>query len=104
MTQQELYAALESIGLPLAYRRFKAATAPPYLVYFLLKNDDIVADNQNYCRVESYHLELYTADKNPELEAQLEAVLKANRLVYTKTEAYIDTEQMHQVVYGFHLI
>ena len=104
MTQSELYAALETMGLPVAYRLFKKATAPPYLVYFLVKNDDITADNRNYFKVERYQAELYSADKDPELETQLEAILKYNKLVYTKTEAYIDTEKMNQVVYGFQLI
>ena len=104
MTQSELFAALETLGLPVAYRLFKAATSPPYLVYFLVKNDDIGADNRNYVKVERYQAELYTAEKDPELEEQLEGILKANKLVYTKTEAYIDTEKLNQVVYSFQLI
>ena len=104
MTQGELFTALKTLGLPVAYRLFKTATAPPYLVYFLVKNDDIIADNRNYLKVERYQAELYTASKDPVLEARLEAVLKAKKLVYTKTEAYIDTEKLNQVVYGFQLI
>ena len=44
-------------------------------------------------------VELYTDLKDPELEARLEMVLDAAGLFYNKTESYIDSEKLYEVLY-----
>ena len=41
-----------------------------------------------------------TADvKNPELENQIEEVLKRHKIYYTKSEVWIESEKLYEVLY-----
>lgn len=96
-----LYTTLKAFGLtnniPVAYRFFKEPQKLPFLVYYEERSDNFVADNQIYLKKSVYTVELYTQDKDPGLEALLEAALDG--YIWEKTEDYIDTEQMYQITY-----
>lgn len=47
------------------------------------------------------HIELYTDEKNPEVEALVETVLDAHGIFYDKTEVWIDSEKLYEVLYSF---
>lgn len=104
MTQEQLNQALQSIGLPLAYHHFSKPPAPPYLVYLFTYSDDFMADNQNYKEISNYQLELYTKIKSPATESLVENKLWDLQLPYTKTETFIETEGLYQVLYLFQVI
>ena len=42
---------------------------------------------------------LYTDEKNPELEDQVEAVLNSHELFWTKSEVWIESEKLYEVLY-----
>lgn len=44
-------------------------------------------------------IELYTDEKSPDTEAQLEALLDGAGLFYDKTESYIESEKLYEVLY-----
>ena len=44
-------------------------------------------------------IELYTDVKNPELEKQVEQVLKRYKNYYTKSEVWIESERLYEVIY-----
>ena len=44
-------------------------------------------------------IELYTDVKNPELERQVESVLKKRKIYYTKSEVWIESEKLYEVLY-----
>ena len=44
-------------------------------------------------------IELYTDVKNPELENQIEEVLKRHEIYYTKSEVWIESESLYEVLY-----
>ena len=44
-------------------------------------------------------IELYTDIKNPELEKQVESVLKKRKIYYTKSEVWIESEKLYEVLY-----
>ena len=46
-------------------------------------------------------MELYTDEKNPELEEMLEAVLDQHGIFYNKTEVWIESEKLYEVLYSF---
>ena len=45
------------------------------------------------------HLELYTDEKNPELETKVEEVLSKHELFWNKTEVWIESEKLYEVLY-----
>lgn len=106
MNAEELSALLETTGLPVTYRQWKKGSEPPppYICYLFAYSGDFVADNQNYMPIGNYQVELYTRHKDPAAEELVEQVLRENRLPYTKTEVYLDSEKMVQVVYLIRLI
>ena len=52
------------------------------------------ADNHNYAKAYNLTLELYSEEKDLELEEKLEALLDANNIEYDTFESYLDTESM----------
>ena len=52
-----------------------------------------------YYRVDQLDIELYTDKKQPEQEAKLEAVLDEAGMFYNKTERFIQSEQLYEVLY-----
>ena len=104
MTITELNQALKSIGLPLAYHSFKTAPTPPYLVYLFTYSNDMIADNQNYVEISNFQVELYNTKKDPATEKRVEDKLKELESPYTKTETFVESEGLFQVIYLFQVI
>ena len=52
-----------------------------------------------YFSCKQLDIELYTDKKQPELEEQVEAVLAQHEIYYTKTELFIDSEELYEVLY-----
>ena len=44
-------------------------------------------------------IEVYTDYKDPDMEATIEEVLTAHELYYEKSEVWIETEKMYEVLY-----
>lgn len=109
MTQAELFTALKSLGMPVAYGEFEnteknPAPAPPFITYQFAYGSDFKADNQNYLEISNFQIELYTLKKDLGKEKLVQDKLKELRLPYSKVETYIDTEKLRQVVYEIQLI
>ena len=92
---------LAGLGIPLAYHHFAEGEAPtpPFLLYLSPGSDNFSADGRVYWKVSQLDVELYTNLKDPELEERLETVLDAAGLFYNKTESYIDSEKLYEVLY-----
>jgi len=104
MTQAELFQALKAIGYPVAYSHFDSPPQPPYIVYLFAYSSDLMADNQNYVEVSNFQIELYTSKKDLMAERKVQDKLKELQLPYTKTETWIDSEKLFQVIYEIQLI
>ena len=100
-TYQQIANGIEDIGLPFAYYSFPTDQAPPlpYLVYFYPNREDFIADNENYSRVETLVVELYTETKDLYAESVVEAFFDYYEIVYDKTETFINKENMYQCYY-----
>ena len=101
MTYIEVSDMIRSFDLPYNYYQFPkgAAPAPPFVVFYYPNSDDFIADNKNYSWIRALTIELYTDEKDFQAEATIEATLEENEIPYTKTEIYIDDEQLFEVAY-----
>ena len=101
MTPQNINRILSSVGVPTAYYQFADNTGqqPPFICFFFGDSNDLYADDANYVRVERLYVELYTDNKDFELESVIEKILNAEGIVFAKTQDYIDSERMHVTVY-----
>lgn len=106
MTFVEIKEMIESIGLPFTYDSFpdNIAPDPPYIVFNYPQNNDFGADNVNFVSIDTLNIELYTRNKDFELEQDVEAVLNANGFFYEKNEAFIHTEHLYQISYTMEVV
>lgn len=106
MTYEQVSAMAEETGLPVAYDHFAEGESPdpPFLVFLFPHTDHFYADGKVYMKIQSLHFELYTERKQPDVEAVVEAVLYRHGMVYDKTEVWIETEQLYEVLYSMEAI
>lgn len=104
MTYIELIDEMELLGFPCTYGSFKSSPPIPFIVVQFAYSNDMMADNHNYKDVRNYQLEYYNSIKYPLDEMKIENRLKELRLPYTKTEAFLDSEDLRQIVYEIQLI
>lgn len=94
-----LYTMLSGLGLPISYRFFKKPPTPPYIVYLYSYSDNFGADNKVYSKEDNYQVELYSTKKDLASEKKIEDLFDDNDIFYEKTETYIDSEGLYQVLY-----
>lgn len=106
MTYREVKTMVQSIGLPFAYYQFTAdtAVAPPFICFYFDESDDEPADNMNWAKIRTLYIELYTDEKDFELESTVESVLASNDQFYTRSETYLDSERMMMVAYEMQVV
>ena len=101
----ELLQMVKAIGIPFAYDHFAEGESPdpPFLCFLTANSDNFSVDGKVYMKIMEVHLELYTDKKNPEAERKVEDVLDDHALFYDKTETWIDTEKLYEVLYTFEM-
>ena len=101
MTTQEVAAMVAEIGVPYAYYQFPDNTeqATPFVCFFFFRDNDFLADDSNYRKIEHLIIEVYTDNKDFELEQTVESVLASHGMVWTRDEEWIGSERMLEVVY-----
>lgn len=99
----ELLSVIREIGLPFAYDHFAEGEVPPvpYLLYLIPSNNNFGADDKAYFKVNEVHIELYTDRKDLSVEQQVEAVLDEHCIFYVKTETWIESEKLYEVLFIF---
>ena len=90
----------------MAYDHFAEGESPdpPFLIYLYPSSDDFSADGKNYCRINLLHVELYTDEKSPLIEAEVEIVLEEHGFFYTKAESWIPDEKLYEVLYTMEVL
>lgn len=101
MTTQEVAGMVASVGIPTAYYQFPDNTGqePPFICFYFPGDNDFKADNTNYAKINRLIIELYSNAKDFALEAEVEQVLTDNELAFTRSETYIDSERMYEVIF-----
>ena len=101
MNLMEFKAELEKLEIPIQYRSFSVGHAPelPYILFYEDDSDNVFADNHNYYDVLNVSCELYTDEKDIELETKLQKLLYDLEIQYNSTETFIDSENMYMKAY-----
>lgn len=101
----KLLQLIAEIDIPSAYDHFAEgeSPSPPFITYLLPGSDNFPADGRVYFRITEVHIELYTDEKDPTVERQVETVLDAHGIFYDKTEVWIDSEKLYEVLYSFEM-
>ena len=101
VTHEEVMAVMEEIGLPYAYHHFAEGESPdpPFAVFLYPGSNNFSADGKVYFKTDRLNIEIYTDIKNIELEQQTEAVLDGHDIFYEKSEVWIESENLYEVLY-----
>ena len=94
---------LEERGLPYAYDHFAEGEGPdpPFLCFRCPNSDNFAADGTVYFPITEIDIELYTDRKDPDTEKKLEDLLTKGGIFFDKTETFIDSEKLYEVLYSF---
>ena len=97
----EFKSELEKLGIPIQYQAFASGHAPslPYLIFYENDSDNIFADNSNWFDVLNVVCELYSDNKDIELETKLQKLFYDTEIEYNSTETFIDSENMYLKAY-----
>lgn len=102
MTYTQVAEMIAEVGIPYRYHHFPNNTGqqPPFICFSYPGDHDFIADDSNYRKINQLTIELYTDYKDFNLEAEVERVLTAHELVYTRDEAFISEERMYMVTFN----
>ena len=101
----KLVSIMKEINLPFAYDHFAEGEAvdPPFICYLLPGSDNFSADGRVYHKISEVHIELYTDKKDLSVERKVEAVLDQHGIFYDKTETWIESEKLYEVLLSFEM-
>lgn len=103
MTIEEIVEMITRMGLPFAYDHFSEGESPepPFVCYLLPGSDNFAADGRVYFKISQVRIELYTDLKDISLEKKVEDVLDEVGIFYEKSEVWIQSEKLYEVLYSF---
>ena len=100
MTYQELHRLLEGgMNIPFAFHHWDKPPSMPYGVYFDDRTNNFGAAGIVYQVVRHVNIELYVRQRDPVLEARLEALLDGAGFYWDKDASYVDSERFYQIAY-----
>ena len=99
----ELMELMKEMGIPYAYDHFAEGESPdpPFLCFLLPGSDNFAADGRVYYKISEVRVELYTDIKDVSAEQAVEAVLDRHGIFCEKSETWIDSEKLYEVLYRF---
>ena len=97
----KILAVLQAAGILFAYDHFAEGEAvdPPFICYLLPGSDNFAADGKVYHKISRVNIELYTDKKDLNAEQKVEDALDAASIFYAKSELWIDSEKLYEVLY-----
>ena len=101
MNYDEIVSMLEEANLPLAYNHFAEGESPdpPFLIFLYPGSSNFAADNKVYASYPIVNVELYTDKKDPALEEKIESIFFFHEVYWEKSETWIESEKMYEVLY-----
>lgn len=96
---------LNETQISFAYHHFAEGESPepPFICYLLPGSNNFSADGKVYYKINEVHIELYTDLKDLVVEQQLEDVLDEHGIFYNKSETWIESEKLYEVLYTFEM-
>ncbi len=105
MTIENLVEMLQEMNIPFAYDHFAEGESPdpPFICYLIPGSDNFAADGKVYFKMNEVRIEVYTDFKDLDLESRVECVLDGHEIFYNKSETWIQSEKLYEVMYSFEM-
>lgn len=99
----KLLQILQEINIAFAYDHFAEGESPnpPFICFLLPESNNFAADGKAYFKKSKVQIELYTNKKDLTSEAAVENVLDTHEVFYNKSEVWIESEKLYEVLYTF---
>ena len=100
---EELVQIIQEMQIPFAYDHFAEGESPdpPFICYLIPGSNNFAADGKVYFRINQVRIELYTDSKDLSVERKVEMVLDESGIFYNKSEVWIQSEKLYEVLYSF---
>ena len=100
-----LVAIIQKMNIPFAYDHFAEGESPepPFICYLLPGSDNFAADGRVYYKMNEVRIEVYTDSKDLSVEKSVENVLDEAGIFYNKSEVWIQSEKLYEVLYSFEI-
>ena len=101
----KILSILKGLGIPFAYDHFAQGESPdpPFICYLIPGTNNFSADGVAYYKINQFNIELYTDLKDLSLERKLEEALDEASIFYNKSETWIESESLYEVLYTFEM-
>ena len=76
----------------------------PFLLFDYPDRDDISADNTNYVKKQNLNIEYDSKFRDLDKETLIESKLTEYGFFYSKTDAYIDGENVYETLYSMQVV
>lgn len=105
MTIENIVEMLQEMNIPFAYDHFAEGESPepPFICYLIPSSDNFAADGKVYFKMNEVRIEMYTDFKDFDLESRVEGVLDGHEIFYNKSETWIQSEKLYEVMYSFEM-
>ena len=103
MELSEIYEKLCTLGVPVAYLQFRKPQKLPFIAYLEAETEIQGADNYNLYRRVTIRIELYSENKNPELERKIENLFRSVE-IEKDGDIFLKNENMFMTVFSFDTI
>ena len=102
---EELISIIQEMNIPFAYDHFAEGESPepPFICYLIPGSDNFAADGKVYFKMNEVRIEMYTDFKDLDLESRVEGVLDGHDIFYNKSETWIQSEKLYEVMYSFEM-
>ena len=101
----KILSILNALGIPFAYDHFAQGESPdpPFICYLIPGTNNFSADGVAYYKINQFNIELYTDLKDLSLERKIEEALDEVSIFYNKSETWIESESLYEVLYTFEM-
>lgn len=105
MTLPELKELLKDLGLPVAYLQWVVGQVPklPYILYYSDEDNNFFADDVVYSDGYAVTVEVYSKNRDLELESRVKDLLKENNISYESYGEFLKSEDMYLKAYEFNI-
>ena len=105
MTIENIVEMLQEMNIPFAYDHFAEGESPepPFICYLIPGSDNFAADGKVYFKMNEVRIEVYTDFKDLDLESRVEGVLDGHEIFYNKSDTWIQSEKLYEVMYSFEM-
>ena len=102
---EKILSILRGLGIPFAYDHFAQGESPdpPFICFLIPASDNFGADGKVYYKFDLFNIELYTDLKDLSLERKIEEALDEASIFYNKSETWIESESLYEVLYTFEM-